>query len=42
MHKTGSSGVQTINDDIYFIYGLKSSENMMNVPTVLKARKYSK
>ncbi len=36
-----SSGVQTINNDIHFVYGLKSSENDAGA-TILKAKKYSK
>jgi len=36
-----SSGVQTINNDIHFVYGLKSSENSSSNATILKAEKYS-
>jgi len=36
-----SNGVQAINNDIHFVYGLKSSENESGV-TILKAKKYSK
>jgi hypothetical protein len=37
----GSSGVHAINNDIHFVYGLKSSENDAGA-TILKAKKYSK
>jgi hypothetical protein len=37
-----SSGVQTINNDIHFVYGLKSSEDGLGYATILKAKKYSK
>jgi hypothetical protein len=40
--KWSSSGVQAINNDIHFVYGLKSSENGAGYSTVLKAKKYSK
>lgn len=37
-----SSSIQAINDDIHFVYGVKASEDVWNVPTILKAKKYSK
>ncbi|HDR50240.1 MAG TPA: fibronectin type III domain-containing protein [Mariniphaga anaerophila] len=37
-----TDGVQAIDDNVYFVYGLKSSENALNIPTILKAKKYSK
>lgn len=37
-----TNAIQAIGSDIHFVYGLKSSENEWNIPTVLKAKKYSK
>ncbi|NLD50165.1 MAG: hypothetical protein GX660_23765 [Clostridiaceae bacterium] len=37
-----TSAVQASGNDIHFVYGLKSSENEWNMPTILKAKKYSK
>lgn len=36
------SSVQALNNDIHFVYGLKSSEDALYYPTILKAKKYSK
>jgi len=37
-----TSAVQSINDNVHFVYGLKSSENDWNRPTILKAKRYVK
>lgn len=40
--RKNSSSVQALNNDIHFVYGLKSSEDALYYPTILKAKKYSK
>ena len=37
-----AGGVQSSGNDIHFVYGLKSSENLTQFPTILQAKKYSK
>ncbi len=36
------SSVQAINNDIHFVYGVEASEDVWNIPTILKAKKYNK
>lgn len=40
--RKNSSSVQALNNDIHFVYGLRSSEDALYYPTILKAKKYSK
>lgn len=42
LKKDYSTSVITIGNDIHFIYGLKSSANTFDYPTILKAKRYSK